>query len=437
MVFAKKLAVCLLLPLGIWCCGPRKDAIVFAVGGAPSELLYWESLCREFENRYRIPVELLRQPSDTDQRRQSLVVSLSAGMPNPDVFLMDVAWLGFFSASSWLEPLGDHINPQAYFPEVLALADRFRGRLYALPVYLDGGVLYYRKDLLDRFGFPGPPKTWMGLLEMARRVQKEMRRQNPRFFGFVWQGAQYEGLICNFLEFCGANGGFSNPDDRIRIDLAANRDALIFMRDLIWKHQISPPNTYTEMKEEEARTYFQAANALFERNWPYAWALHQSAQSAVRGKIGVAPLPAPPDGDPVSTLGGWHIGISAFSDRKADALKFVEYVCAYETQKKLVLQLGWNPGRLDLYTDPDVLSRAPHLAALKEVFRHARPRPVVPFYTQLSTIAQRHINAVLADRNTAEQALKQAQEEIDALLERYGDTASSITKHGSGNPRKD
>jgi len=109
------------------------------------------------------------------------------------------------------------------------------------------------------------------------------------------------------------------------------------------------------MKEEQVRLYFQAGDALFERNWPYAWSLHQSPDSKVRNKTGIASLPAPSDGERVAALGGWHIGVSPFSDRKSQAMQFIRFVTSYDTQKKMVLQMGWNPGRINLYDDPDIL----------------------------------------------------------------------------------
>jgi multiple sugar transport system substrate-binding protein len=400
-------------------CGPEHNEVVFAVGGAPAELDVWEDLIEDFERQSGIRIELLRQPTDTDQRRQGLIIALNARQSNPDVFLMDVAWLGLFIASDWLEPLEKEIDPDPFFRRVVRLVDMQDGRLFALPIYIDGGVLYYRRDLLQRFGLLAPPSTWQELLSMAQTVQADVRKTNPRFYGFVWQGAQYEGLICNFMEFSGSKGGFIYQDGRIVIDHPENRKALRFMRDLIWKRKISPPSTYTEMKEEEVRTYFQSGNALFERNWPYAWALHQRPDSPVRGKIGVAPLPARDSHERVSALGGWHIGISKFSDRKIQALKFIQFVSAYETQKRLTLDLGWNPARPELYSDTDILAQVPHFEKLKDIFQTAQPRPIVPYYPQLSAIMQKHLNRVLADKRTAELALAEAQQEISALLRRY------------------
>ena len=118
----------------------------------------------------------------------------------------------------------------------------------------------------------------------AMKVQKHMRDENPDFFGFVWQGAQYEGLVVNFLEFAGASGGIrlGHGSEGVQVALDANIEALRFMRDLIWEYGISPPSTYTEMQEEEVRTFFQSGNAMYERNWPYAWTLHQSDDSPVK-----------------------------------------------------------------------------------------------------------------------------------------------------------
>jgi multiple sugar transport system substrate-binding protein len=289
---------------------------------------------------------------------------------------------------------------------------------------VDGGVLYFRKDLLQSHGIHSPPKTWEGLKACAETIQRAERSSRPDFQGFVWQGAQYEGLICNFLEFAGGDGGFRIDGSRLRVDTPRNEETLRFMRGLIWEARISPPSTYTEMKEEETRLQFQSGNALFERNWPYAWALHQQAGSPVRGKTAICPLPAPAGSEPVSTLGGWHVGVSRFSDRKADAFDFVRFVTSRETQLRLALELGWNPGRRDLYEDPELARKAPHLPALAEVFRHARPRPAVPYYNLLSRVVQRRINAALARRLETGEALGLAQEEIDALATRYAGEAT-------------
>ena len=406
-------------------CRRTEEAITFAVGGAPNEIEFWETLVKEFTRQTGIKVNILRQPTDTDRRRQGLVISLKSRKADPDVFLMDVAWVAQFGASEWLEPLDDYIknenmNLDVFFNRVVNLVDRYNGGLIALPVYIDGGVLYYRKDLLRKYGYSEPPETWDKLVDCALKVQKDMRNINPNFYGFLWQGAQYEGLVCNWIEFAASNGGgIILRDGKIKLNLPSNIEAVQFMYDLIHTYKISPPNTFTEMKEEEVRMSFQKGDALFERNWPYAWALHQSEDSYVKGKVDIAPLPHFPSGKSVSTLGGWHIGISKYSDAKSKAFKFLKFVVSYETQKKLGLKLGWNPGRKDVYNDNEVLERLPHLAKLKNVFENALPRPNLPYYTQISEILQHYINAAIAGKLTPEVALSQAEKEAQNVIERY------------------
>jgi multiple sugar transport system substrate-binding protein len=393
--------------------------VKFAVGGAPNELAYWEKIIQAFEKQTGVQVEMLRKPANTDHQRQSLIISLKAGMRDPDIFLMDVAWVGLFTAAGWLEPLGEDFDPSPFFEGVIETVDKAEGKLVSLPVYMDGGVLYYRQDLLELAGLTGPPKTWDELLSSARKVQEQVRRENPNFYGFVWTGAQYEGLITVFMEFAGAAGGFIRKGRGIRLTSPENLVALGFMRDLIWKQKISPPNTYTTMREEEVRRYFQEGNAMYERNWPYAWSLHQSNNSEVRDKTGVAPVPAPRGGTRVSTLGGFHIGVSAYSDAKGAAKEFVRFATSSASQKRMALNLGWNPGRQDLYSDPELLKKAPHFRELSIIFQHSRPRPLLPYYSQISAIAQRYIHAVLAGKTSASQALTRADKEIEALLSRY------------------
>jgi len=412
--------------LGSFGCGRSgQERLSLALGGAPAEIEFWESLVADFQASTGLKVELIRQPTDSDLRRQGLITPLQAGRPEPDVFLMDVAWLAQFAASGWLTPLDGFLKKtgparDVFFEPVVDLADLHQGRLIALPINLDGGLLYYRTDLLKRSGFASPPKTWEELIRQAQKVLSGPEPEGEPLYGFAWQGAQYEGLVCCFLEFAGSNqGGLKIDNGRIGLDTPANLAALELMVDLIHKLKLSPPNTFSQMKEEEVRLLFQRGRALFERNWPYAWALHQAADSPVRGRIGLAPLPAFPGGRSVSTLGGWHVGLSVHSRAKDRAWELIRFMVSAGTQKKLALKLGWNPGRRDVYSDPEVLAAMPHLAGLREVFDHARPRPVIPYYSQLSEVLQRRLNAALAGQLSPGEALARAQEEAQAVVDRY------------------
>ena len=425
MIWRKSvLIICFMLFLIMSCVGQQKKVVTFAVGGAPNEIEFWGELVSEFSKKTGIEVSILRQPTDTDQRRQGLLIPLKAKRNNPDVFLMDVVWIAQFAAADWLEPLESYIQAEGldmsvFFGRVVNLADRYEEKLIALPVYIDAGLLYYRKDLLEKYGYKTPPQTWKELLTYSQKVQKDMKRTEPSFYGFVWQGAQYEGLICNFLEFAGSEGGILMRDDDVFLNTPENIKAAQFMYDLIHKYRISPPNTFTEMKEEEVRIFFQQGKVLFARNWPYAWALFQGEDSKVRGKVGIAPIPHFTASKSVSTLGGWHIGISKYSDLKAESFAFVKFVTSLVTQKKLASELGWNPGRTDVYSDPEVLEKAPHFIALKEVFENAQARPGLPYYSQVSEVLQQHINAVLAGTISPEEALIRAEKETQRVAQSY------------------
>lgn len=395
----------------------------FAVGGAPVEIEFWERSVAEFTKKTGIPVTIRREPTDTDQRRQELLIPLKAKKADPDVFLMDVAWISQFAASGWLLPLDDlgkEVGLEHFFDRVLNLVDRYDGALVALPVYLDGGLLYYRSDLLQKFGYEKPPATWEELVQMSLRVQKEMRKDDPSFYGFVWQGAQYEGLICNFIEVAASGGGgIALSDKRISLNTPENRNALNFMRKLIHTYRVSPPNTYTEMKEEEVRIHFQKGKALFERNWPYAWMIHEQGESRVKGKTAIAPLPHFEPGVSVSTLGGWHIGISRHTDAREEALELVKFVLSFDTQKQFALKLGWNSGRTDIYDDPEILKALPHQRELKMIFTHTLPRPIIPYYTQISAVIQENVNGALSGQMNPEDALARAERESQKIIDRY------------------
>ncbi|HDS08841.1 MAG TPA: ABC transporter substrate-binding protein [Firmicutes bacterium] len=408
------------------CREPARNEITFAVGGSPNEVVFWEKLCLEFEQETGIKVNLHRQPTDTDQRRQGLIIPLQAKKSDPDVFLMDIAWIAQFAASGWLLPLsndksdGVRIDTEPFFKNIIQRADIYNGELIALPVYIDGGLLYYRKDLINDAGFENPPETWDDLVEISLKVQNEVRKKNPEFYAYVWQGAQYEGLVCNFIEFAESNrGGIIIADKQIKINTDENKTAIQFMKDLIHHHKISPPNTFTEMKEEEVRTFFQQGNAVFERNWPYAWGLHNSDDSQVKGKVGIAPLPRFKDGNHASTLGGWHIGISKYSDNTGASIKFINFVTSYQIQKRLTLELGWNPGRKDLYNDTEVLEKNPQFKELKDVFENAVPRPVIPYYTQISEIIQKRLNGFLSGRDSIDTVLNDIETEAQKIIDRY------------------
>lgn len=352
-------------------------------------------------------------PANTDQQHQFYAINFGAGSADFDVLSMDVIWIAEFARAGWLRDLS-HLLPDDqqddFFPGPLA-AVNYQNRRYAVPWYIDAGLLYYRQDLLNKYGFP-PPATWLELVETARAITA----QEKDVHGFIWQGKQYEGLVCNALEFIWSHGGGVLADGRVVIDSPENRVALQLMRDLIVTYEVTPEQV-TTLIEEPTRHIFGNGNALFLRNWPYAWNIFQAEESAVKGKIGVCTLPAAQGHESASTLGGWQLGINKNSKHPVAAEKFIEYMTAPRIQKQLALNVGYKPTRKILYDDPELLARQPFFALLYDVFTHARPRPVSPRYMAITQILQPEFSAAITGIKTPAEALASAQDQLVRLLQ--------------------
>ncbi len=389
--------------------------IVFKHGklfGDPQE---FDSLIARFEAAnpgVRVRSETL--PAASDAQHQFYVINLRAGSADFDVLALDVIWVAEFARAGWLADLSGLVTPQdrrAFFAGPLA-AVTYRGRLYAAPWFVDAGLLYYRSDLLARYGY-APPATW----EALARAASDIAHREPRMFGFVWQGKQYEGLVCNALEYLWSAGGDVLEGDQVVIDSAANRHALGFMHALVHGSGVSPA-LVTTATEETARRIFGSGRAVFMRNWPYAWTLLERPGSPVRGKVGISVLPHFPGHASAATLGGWQLGVNRHSRHPQAAAQFVRFMTSRAAQKALALAYGLNPSRRGLYDDPELRAAQPHLAQLRGIFERARPRPVTPRYVRISQVLQSAFSAAVAGIETPGRALATAQRRIEAVLAR-------------------
>lgn len=356
-------------------------------------------------------------PNQSDLQHQFYVTNFGAQSESFDVLSIDIIWLSEFAASGWLAPLDQFANKEF---ELKFFKGAMRGCnygdiLYAVPWFIDAGLLYYRKDLLDKHGF-GPPQTFDQLVEHCQTIIEKEKKE--KLYGFVWQGMQYEGLVCNFLEYIWGSGGIIlDQENRVQIDSPQNQKALTFMHELIYKHKITPEAVAT-YSEEESRHVFGNGESVFLRNWPYVWSLVEAEDSPLRGKVGIAPMPRFQGGESAATLGGWQLGINNYSENKKAAWKLVEFMTSYPVQKRLALGLSRNPTLVSLYDDPDIERQAPFMKNLLSVFKRARPRPVTPFYPDISLVIQREVSAVLADLKSPREALDIMEEEIQKILKK-------------------
>jgi trehalose/maltose transport system substrate-binding protein len=295
------------------------------------------------------------------------------------------------------------------------------GKLVALPVFTDAPALYYRTDLLEKHG-ASVPTTWEELQQTAQTIQDAERAEgNSELWGFVFQGNAYEGLTCDALEWITSNGGgqIIEPDGTISVNNEQAAAALDMAAG--WVGTIAPEGVLA-YQEEESRGVWQTGNAVFMRNWPYAYALSQGEDSAVAGKFDVAPLPAGsgPEGRSAATLGGWNMAVSRYGDNQDVAIDLALYLASAEAQEFRAVNLGNLPTIQSLYQDPEVLAANPYFESWQEVFQNAVPRPSAPAqgdYNEVSTLFFTAVHSVLSGEEDGASALEDLEADLQDVME--------------------
>ena len=374
-------------------------------------------LLRQFEAAHpgvRVKGEAL--PWASDDQHQFYIINLEGRSPGFDVMMLDCIWVPEFARAGWLLDLTTYLQPDElapYFPSAVASAT-YGGRAWALPWNFNVGLLYYRADLLAKYGL-GPPETYEELVEQVRVIRAGER--DPRLEGYVWQGKQYEGLVVNVLEAFWANGArLLAEDGTIFPEPARAADALRFLRGLI-ESGVSPPWT-TGADEELSRRAFGDGHAIFLRNWPYAMDLFEGKDSAVRGKVGFARLPGRARGERgVGSTGGAHLGVSHRSRHPDLAVALARNLTSEAAQRAIALGAALSPTRQSLYRDPEVMRHHPAMERLQALALAGRPRPVTPYYLLLSATVQPEFSAALVGVKPPERAIAEARTRLNFFLE--------------------
>jgi multiple sugar transport system substrate-binding protein len=349
-------------------------------------------------------VTFKEQSENADQQHDDLVQHFQAKDPDYDVASVDVIWTAEFAAKGWLHPLKDSfaLDTAALLPATVATGT-YNKTLYSAPVTSDGGMLYYRKDLV-----PTPPKTWdemMGMCSIAK--ENNMSCYAGQFF-------KYEGLTVNAAEAINTDGGVIVGEDGKTPAVTTPEAAAGLGRLAEAYANGNIPREGITYKEEESRRAFQAGNLLFLRNWPYVFNLASTeGGSKVKDKFDVAPLPGT-SGPGASSLGGHNAAISAYSDHKATALDFVKFLVTEESQRWQVTQGSLAPAMAALYDDPELAKEYPYLPVLKTSILNAVPRPVTPFYPAVSKAVQDNAYAAIKGDKPVQQALTDMQAAITA-----------------------
>ncbi len=402
----RRLAAALLVLALYSAVGARAETLSISCGAVGVELALCRQGVRAWSAKSGVDVRIVSTPNSSTERLALYQQILAAHADDIDLFQVDVVWPGilakhFVDLSKHLETAGE------YFPALIR-NNTIDGRLVALPWWTDAGVLYYRADLLKKYG-ERPPTTWRELTETARRIVKAERAQGNRdIWGFVWQGKAYEGLTCNALEWLDSfrAGHIVANDGKITVNNPRTIEALTLAAS--WVGDISPPGVLN-YDEEASRGVFQSGKAVFMRNWPYAWALANSKESAIRGKVGVVALPkGGPDGKATGTLGGWNVAVSRYSKHPKLAIDLARFLTSKAEQKRRAIAASYNPTIPALYKDPDVLAANPFFGTLYNTFATAVARPSAvtgTAYNRVSAAFWNAVHRVLAGQQAAAPAI--------------------------------
>lgn len=392
----------------------------FVSGAVGKDIEVFKELVKPWEKETGNTVKVVPMPSSTTDQFAQYRLWLSAGNADVDVYQTDVIWAPQL-ADNFVD-LTDVMKDvtKDHFPSILE-SQTVNGKLVAMPFFTDAPALYYRKDLLEKHGAT-VPKTWEELTATAKKVQDAERAAGSKdLWGFVWQGNAYEGLTCNALEWVKSFGGgqiveadgkisINNPKAVAAIDLAKS-----------WVNNISPPGVLS-YGEEEARGVWQTGNAVFMRNWPYAYSLGEGDDSKVKGKFDVMPLPTGGDNDKsAATLGGWNLAVSKYAKNTDAALSLVKYMSSTATQKQNALLGSKLPTIVSLYDDADIKEKQPIIPRWKEVFLQAVPRPSAPTKVKYNEVSSKFWSAVhetLSGKGTAAENLEVLEADLTELQDK-------------------
>ena len=342
---------------------------------------------------------------------------LKARVSKPDLLEVDVVWPAILAADLVdLRPYLKKETVNSFAPDLIS-SYTVRGRLVALPLFVDMGVLYYRSDLLAKYGFQHPPQTWEELAQMAARIQQGERRAGNRdFWGYLWQGSLSEGGTCNALEWQASSGGGNFIEETGRVHVRNPLFAAALRRATQWMGNISPPAEYVYW-EDDAMNIWDAGQTAFMRNWASGYG-HVAEQSLAKHRsFAVAPLPAGPGGHR-GTLGGLGMGVSKYAANRDMAIRALLELTDERHDLERLLATGGIPTHLAVGNRPDVIARTSLLAISSTLMHSVVARPstlTAQKYDAASRDYAKAVNSVLRGKATPEVAMAELEKELVKL----------------------
>jgi multiple sugar transport system substrate-binding protein len=350
----------------------------------------------------KLQAKLLELPENADIQREQQIQRLRAGSSECDVLGMDVIWTAEYAASGWLYDLTPVVDQhESEFISSTVETVEYEGKKWALPFNTNAGFLFSRTDEV-----PKAPSTW-------EQVYEDAKKDN----GLVYQGERYEGLTVNFLELLYSDGGkvLSDDGETVEINSPEAREVLDFMANGVKEGAVT--KAVTTYEEESSRRAFEAGNATFMRNWPYAYALGK--ESNIASDFEVAKFPGFGGNEGAGVVGGYNLGISAFSDNPGGSLAFAEFLTSEPVQKEMFLKATLPAVATAVYRDPEVKKEIPFTEELLKAVEQAQARPVSPVYTEISEAIASNVFEVLNGRQSSDSATSKMSSEIEDALQRF------------------
>ena len=404
-------------------------------GHGPDDSRTIQSVIDRFNARYEgeINVRWKKMNRLSNMYHQQLVSDFNVESGEIEVFSADVPWTAEFSRRGWIQELTkkfyNDYTPEDFLTNTLK-STYYKYRMWGVPWYTDIGLLFYRRDLLEKSGFTQPPKTLEELTSMAKKVKSDSGVRH----GFVFQGADYEGGVANALEYIWNAGGrvltgnisvageFGQRviDPNIITVKSANSAAgLMSARNLI--KQGVTPRAVVDYSELESWQDFVSGDAVFMRNWPYAFGNlgDPNLNKLEREQVGISAIPTLGSSNKsYSCQGGWNLMVNKYiSDEKKEASwKFIRFLTSLEQQKYMAINGGFLPTYRSLYDDSEIIRVMPSIRDGRSLLENARVRPITPFYQQMAPRISRSFNRVLRGETSGTAAVAVLERELRTVL---------------------
>jgi multiple sugar transport system substrate-binding protein len=371
----------------------------------------------------------------SDEMYYQIKDDFESGVHKYDLIAADVVWSASFATNGWVEDLSadfyDNYQTQDFIGASLNSVI-YDYKVWGIPWYTDAGMLFYRKDLLEKSGFTDPPRTWGDLTTMAKKVMQESGTKQ----GFVFQGDDYEGGVTNAAEFIWNAGGdimigdlsidpsFDEADidpNIITVNDTKATQGLTSAYEMIKQGVVSPE--VTSMREKECQDIFNNGDAVFMRNWPTSYGLLDLVSSKINSdQVGVAPIPSGTlDLPQFSCLGGWNLMISSkiSLDKKDACWKFIRFLADDKQQKALVEETGALPTSRRLYEDSNLLNDVPVILLAKDILKNTRSRPVSPYYMEISPLVSSAFTDILSNKQNSYEAAEALAAQLEEVMAKY------------------